>query len=87
MLRKCFHWLGLTACHLLSEHSFLNERGESERRGGKKEEAAEIRGNSWRREVKLRRWDLHKVSKTKSWQGAGSGLGGRGLINFCQLVE
>ncbi|XP_077827166.1 uncharacterized protein LOC144335563 [Macaca mulatta] len=60
VLRKCFHWLGLTTCHLLSEHSFLNEKGESERSGGKKEEAGEIRGNSWRREVKLRRWNLRK---------------------------
>lgn len=49
MLRKCFHWLGLTICHLLSEHSLLNERGEKVKGevGWEGEEARKIRGNSW----------------------------------------
>lgn len=49
MLRKCFHWLGLMTCHLLSEHSLLNERGEKVKgeEGTGEEEARKIRGNSW----------------------------------------
>lgn len=46
---------------------------------GEKEEAGELRGNSWL----LRGWDLCKVSKTKK---AASGLGGKGLINFRSLA-
>lgn len=60
MFRKCFYWFGLIICYLFFEYLFLNEKGESERSGGKKEEVGEIRGNSWRREVKLRRWNLCK---------------------------
>lgn len=50
MLRKCFHSLELTTCHLLSEHSLLNESGEKVKEvgvGGWGEEAGKIRGNSW----------------------------------------